>query len=252
MKMPRPTFGTRPALASRMLRKSTLLALLLAIPTLSTADAAPTRAPRAARPAPARTRTAPPRRTANTAQVSAALKQKYQRAVASKLKEMKKWVWDQATASYTETVFHPSVTVRTLREDAYEPSKGLNHSKLLKVSGPGIDAQGGVELTVLNNVSAHDLYSQGMSEAQYQQRVNARIAGDLMRVSIRYPSGRTEIIQDRVPTKDVTAVPIKVRLEKGINEIRVDRLNQYGSVVGSAGMLGGRRVEVQWDGPSAP
>jgi hypothetical protein len=164
-----------------------------------------------------------------------------------KEKEMKKWVWEEAFASYTEVVFEKGVTSKIVRHDEYDPAKGLNTSKLIKVSGAA-QTGGKLKLTVMNTVSAHDLYREGMSDADFKTAVDARIASDFVRVSVRHPDGTTKIVADKIPSKDVTTIPVEVELKPGVNQIRVDRMNGQGYVVGSADMLGGRRVEIDWDG----
>src|SRR5690606_22399926 len=134
------------------------------------------------------------------------------------LREMRKLVWDDAAASYTNVVFDAGVKVEMLREDNYEPAKGINVSKLLKISGKGIKVGSKVKLSVFNNVSAHDLYRDGMSDSTFRQAVNSRIASDLVRVSVRYPNGTTKILADRVPSKDVTEVPVELDLQVGVSE----------------------------------
>jgi hypothetical protein len=176
---------------------------------------------------------------------AAAGKDKYQSAIDRKVRQMKSWVWDQATASYTEVVFRPGLKAKLLRSDDYQPERGINQSKLIKVTG----AKGGVvQLTVINNVSAHDLYREGMAETDFRTAVQNRIQGDRVRVSVKYANGTTQVVKDGVLSRDVTAIPIEVTLQKGVNEIRVDRTDAQGRVMGAADMLGGRRVEVQWDG----
>jgi len=169
----------------------------------------------------------------------------YKSAVQSKVKEMKGWVWKDGTASYTEVVFRPGTKTKLLRHDAYDPGKGVNHGKLYQVSG---SRSGKVNLTVLNNVSAHDLYRPGMSDSQFRTNVTNRIRGDRVRISIRTGDGKTRVLKDGVRSKDVTAIPLTVQLKKGLNEIRVDRTDARGRVMGASYMLGGRNVQIKWDG----
>ena len=184
-------------------------------------------------------------RAQQAARAGLAGKDRYQSAIQRKVRQMKSWVWDQAAASYTEVVFRPGLKAKLLRSDDYQPERGINQSKLIKVTG----AKGGlVQLTVINNVSAHDLYREGMAESDFRTAVERRIQGDRVRVSVKFANGTTQIIKDGVLSRDVTAIPIAVTLQQGINEIRVDRTDAQGRVLGAADMLGGRRVEVQWDG----
>jgi len=175
------------------------------------------------------------------------LTKKYGDAVKRKKKEMTDWVWgNRPHASYTELVFHPQVKQKPLREDAYSTSTGQNQSKAVQVSGIG--KAGSLQLTVLNNVSGHDLWRDGSTEASYKAAIDQRVKGDRVRVSIRFPDGSSKILKDGVQSKDVTAVDLSVQLKKGKNFIFVDRTNASGGIVGSSGALAGRGVEVQWDG----
>ena len=180
---------------------------------------------------------------------SAAAKKKsaqYKSAIAAKVKEMKDWVWgDSPTASYTQLVFDPKTQTRIDRDDSY--GNGANQAEQRSVTS-GIGSDGKVRLTVVNNVSVHDLWKDGMTEAAFKVLVDSRVKGDRVRVSLRSPDGSVRVLKSGVQSKDVTAVDVAITLKKGINVVFVDRTDAQGNVVGSSGALAGRGVEVVWDG----
>ena len=158
---------------------------------------------------------------------------------------MEAWVWDEAMASYTELVFQPQVNAIVTREDSY--GSGTNQSKAVKLT-KGVGKNGKIRVTVMNNVSGHDLYHDGMTDAAYESAINQRVKSDRVRVSIRYPDGSTEVLKDGVQSKVVTSVEVSATLKPGSNTIFVDRTDASGRVVGSANALAGRGVEIQWNG----
>ena len=148
------------------------------------------------------------------------------------------------TAANFEIVPYYGIREKVTQEEDYDAHK----KRLAKVTGLG--ASGLFRSTFLGTVSAHD-FGDNISDAALKQAVLNRVAGDGLRVSLRYNGDPlTERVIATAPSQVVTQLEIAPEFKPGLNEIIYDRTNRAGTqVVGDRDLNAeGRILQYYWDG----
>jgi hypothetical protein len=211
--------------------------------------------PPARRAKPART---PAQRTASSATLARAasktgVKSKSHLSKVEKArKKFANWVRNGEDQGSGQTSFHaafaeivPANGAVMKETRALEYGGGKQQSQRLSVSGV---KNGTFQGHIVGTVSTHDLAH--LTWGPYKKAVDKRIAADRIQVSYDYGSGsKRTIVAKGVKSKDATAVPLKIPLNKnGVTRVIYDRTNASGMVVGSSGAYAGRIIELNWNG----